>query len=489
MVLHARRTRFLGSLALAILVWLAAASPALAHGDHDETGPDYAVSNGWYYTQTGSGTGRGYAITDHNGIGFWQGFQRLGGVSALGYPVSGRFILDGFFYQATQKALLQWNPGSKSVNIANTFDMLSAAGYDEWLVVYRQIPQSFDWSDDDPINDWEGTVQNHLRRVFEPQPGDTPALRAARAALKARFLADPNWLQHAGLPLAVRDFGPMVVMRAQRVALQYWKVTMPWANVGDVTLVLGGDVAKEAGLVPAAAATPLDVAGAIVNAVKPPRATLSPGGPQPPPQTAPNATPALKVTRIATGGLADQLALVGLSTVIASPHGNVRVYVRLRNDANAALSTGIVALALAADGTEIGQATGNLTALPPGATRAVRLLSNDPFAPAAALELRFSGTLAVIAHGASDISLGVTQYTREGNLHILRGPVTNNGARPYSLYLGGALLDADGGVLGMATDLVSNLLPGETRAFTLTTDENARGVASHTVAVNVIVPR
>ncbi len=495
-VMRTRHIRFLSSLTLVILVWLAAALPAQAHGgpdghDHEPNLADYPVPEGWYYTQTGPDTGRGYAITNDGGVNFYTGFLLLGGVPALGYPVSGRFILDGFVYQATQRALLQWDPGARRVNIANTFDLLSAAGYDEWLVVYRQIPQSFDWSDDDPIHDWEGTVRNHLTRVFEPQAGDTPALRAARAALKARFLSDPNWLQHGGLPLAVRDFGPMVVMRAQRVALQYWKVTMPWANVGDVTVVLGGDVAKEAGLVPQAAATPLDVADAILSAVNPPQATLPPAGAQPTaPTPAPSGAPAaLPFERISTGGLADRLAIVGPPTVITSPHGNFRVYVRLRNDAGEGLTTAIEALVLAAGGAEIGRASGSLAALPPGGVRAVRLLSNDPFAAPAALELRFTGTLAGGGNDAHAIRFSAARYAQEGNRHVLRGTVTNHGARPYSLDLGGAFLDAAGGVLGMATGLLRNLLPGETRAFTLETVERVHGTVSHKVAINVIVPK
>ena len=104
----------------------------------------------------------------------------------LGFPVSGRFILNGFVYQATQRALLQWDSANSSVNIANTFDLLHDANYDGWLEAFRQIPQSFDWSSDDPINDWEGTIRSHLTRIFEAQPGDTPELvggacRAARA--------------------------------------------------------------------------------------------------------------------------------------------------------------------------------------------------------------------------------------------------------------------------------------------------------------------
>ena len=290
----ASTVRALSGVTLAILVWLCAVYPAQAQGVHQEGAPDFVVPGGWYYTQTGGGTGLGYAILDYDGIGFWNAFLQRGGVAGLGYPVSGRFILDGFVYQATQNALMQWHPAANSVQLANTFDLLSAAGYDDWLVAYRQIPKSFDWSADDPINDWEGTVQNHLTLIFEPQAGDTPAMVAARAALKARFLSDANWLPNSGLPLAIQDFGPVVVMRAQRVALQYWKEAVPWANAGDVTVVLAGDVAKDAGLIPQAAATPKDVEGALANAANPPggaQPAAAGPAPQPTPVPAPAATP------------------------------------------------------------------------------------------------------------------------------------------------------------------------------------------------------
>ena len=157
-----RYTRLFSSITLLLLLWSPTTLSAQAVDE-----PDFAVNNGWYYTQTGSDTGRGYAITDNSGIAFWTGFQQLGGVPELGYPVSGRFILNGFVYQATQKALLQWDSANSSVNIANTFDLLHDANYDGWLEAFRQIPQSFDWSSDDPINDWEGTIREsshpHLR--------------------------------------------------------------------------------------------------------------------------------------------------------------------------------------------------------------------------------------------------------------------------------------------------------------------------------------
>ena len=481
-----RRLRLLCSLTVVLLLWLSAASAVQAHGDEADHvhAPDYAIGRGWYYTQTGSDTGKGFAIIDYRGINFWSGFQLLGGVPALGYPVSGRFILDGFYYQATQKALLQWNPVTNSVNLANTFDMLSAANYDDWLVAYRQIPKSFDWSADDPVNDWEGTVQNHLTQIFEAQPGDTAEMSAARAALKERFLSDPDWLLRFGLPLGIQEFGSMIVMRAQRSALQYWKIKMPWADVGDVTVVLGGDLAKESGLIPAAARYPLDAALALQGAFRPPAGELT--SPRAPAGTGSS----YDIVRIATGGLSDLLSVVGSPTVVVSPHGNYRIYLQLRNDSDLFISTAIEVHLLDGAGADLTHATSNVTAIPPGSTRVVRFLSNDPYAAVpAAVEIGFSGTDAVHDKNEGDVSFSGVHYEREGNLHVLHGSVTNNGARTYSLDLNGALFDATGNVLGMAIGVVSNLLPGETREFMLTTDENVQGVASHTVAVNVIVPR
>lgn len=486
-----RYLRFLGSLIVALLVWLSVVNAVQAHGDADDhghapKGPDYAIGGGWYYTQTGSGTGKGYAIIDYRGINFWSSFQQLGGVPALGYPVSGRFILDGFMYQATHNVLLQWDTASSSVKFANTFDMLSDAGYDAWLEAFRQIPRSFDWSADDPVNDWEGTVQNHLTTIFEPQPGDTPQLGAARAALKERFLSNPDWLLHYGLPLAIQDFGSMVVMRAQRAALQYWIVSTDWgANPGDVTVVHGGDLAKQAGLIPAAATYPLDATLAVLSAVKPPAGELTS-------RPAPTGTaPSLDIVRISTGGIADKLSLVGMPTVIASPHGNYRVYLQLRNDSyNLIISTALEVHLLNAIGADLTHATGSISNLLPRSTRVVRFLSTDPYAAEpAAVELGFSGTLAGGENHERHISFSGVHYERDGNLHAVHGSVTNNGARPYSLDLNGALFDADGNVLGMAIGQVSNLLPGERREFMLITDENVQGVASQTVAINVIEPR
>ena len=75
-------------------------------------------------------------------------------------------------------------------------------------------------------------------------------------AIKAKYMGvvgDP--IQANGLPQSdVVDEGNALVLRAQRVVFQQWKVDVPWARAGEVTVALGGDIAKEAGILPDAAA-------------------------------------------------------------------------------------------------------------------------------------------------------------------------------------------------------------------------------------------
>src|SRR5207244_10793398 len=98
--------------------------------------PDRPVAAGRFFAQTG-----GYAVTNADGVRFWDAFQALGGVEAVGYPVSRRFVHEGFVTQAMQKAVFQWRPESRSVSFVNTFDDLNRAGKDDWLVAARSTPR------------------------------------------------------------------------------------------------------------------------------------------------------------------------------------------------------------------------------------------------------------------------------------------------------------------------------------------------------------
>ena len=54
----------------------------------------------------------------------------------------------------------------------------------------------------------------------------------------------------------LQTLGNVMVLRAQRGVLQKWLVDTPWASAGQVTVANSGDLAKEAGLLPADALVP-----------------------------------------------------------------------------------------------------------------------------------------------------------------------------------------------------------------------------------------
>ncbi|MGE5620606.1 MAG: cellulase family glycosylhydrolase [Sphingomonadaceae bacterium] len=208
---------------------------------------DYDIPNGHFFTQTNGrplgANASGFAVTDEGGVSFWSEFQRLGGVDALGYPVTHRFVLDGFVTQAFQKGVLQWRPEVKQAYLLNTFDLMHDRGLDDWLLAYRQTPKPFDTKPDTGLP-WEKVVVRHL------------AFLDQNRAIKDRFLSNPAWLQHFGLPVAYADMGNSFVVRAQRATFQYWKEDVPWAKKGEVTVANGGDLAKEAFLWPVPATIP-----------------------------------------------------------------------------------------------------------------------------------------------------------------------------------------------------------------------------------------
>ncbi len=237
-----RRLQLLFALAAALVLLTIAAPAGAAPGVLD-----YDIPGGHFFTQTNGqplGTSQaGFAITNEGGIPFWDEFKRLGGEYALGYPVTRRFVYDGFVTQAMQKAVFQWRPDTKQVWFLNTFDALHDKGKDTWLLTYRQTPNPFDTSPDTGLS-WDQIVKRH--QAFLDQ----------NEAIKKVYFADPSPIDHFGLPVAYADEGNSFVIRAQRATFQYWKEDVPWAKKGDVTVANGGDLAKEAGLWPADAVVP-----------------------------------------------------------------------------------------------------------------------------------------------------------------------------------------------------------------------------------------
>lgn len=199
---------------------------------------DWSLPDGHFFTQTG-----GYTISNQAGIPMWSEFQRLGGVDAVGYPASQRFQWNGYTVQTMQRVVMQWRPEVNQAYYVNVFDLMTAAGKDDWLLNTRQTPKPLPASFD-AGKPWEQVVNGRLALLDE-----NPAIK------EKYFSVNGDPLQLNGLPTShVVDMGSAYVLRAQRVVFQQWKQDMPWAYAGQVTVALGGDLAKEAGLIPAAAA-------------------------------------------------------------------------------------------------------------------------------------------------------------------------------------------------------------------------------------------
>jgi hypothetical protein len=215
--------------------------------------PDYPVANGHFYTQaSGGGSTVGYPIVDDASAKFYSEFNRLGGVGALGYPSSGRFVLGGFLTQATQKYLLQWRPELQQSEPANVFDIFTERGLDPVLAKNDLIPPTPDNLADHGLT-WPRVVARHL------------AILDGNPTIKARYLADPNWMFDYGLPQSAADYGGVYVVRCERAAFQFWRFATPFADPGTVTVVNAGDLAKQLGIIPATAAAPVPAASQIVT--------------------------------------------------------------------------------------------------------------------------------------------------------------------------------------------------------------------------------
>ncbi|MCL4508370.1 MAG: hypothetical protein M1296_02460 [Chloroflexi bacterium] len=231
----------------AALVWLFGLFAPMGGTAAAQSSPlDYPISNGHFYAEAngqGGAGGLGFAITNGGGIPFWTAFQHFGGVAGLGYPISGRFTWNGFIVQATQRVVMQWHPNTQQVDFVNVYDLLHDAGKDAWLQAYRNTPPPLSTAPDTGLT-WNQVKARHLAFL-----NADPAIEAKYYSVAA--YGDPVVLN--GLPMTqVVDEGPFNVVRCQRVTIQHWLVNDPaaGAHAGDVTVTLGGDAAKAAGLLP-----------------------------------------------------------------------------------------------------------------------------------------------------------------------------------------------------------------------------------------------
>jgi hypothetical protein len=272
----------------------------------------YTQANG----QSGAG-GTGYAVSNADGIPFWNFFQQAGGVPAVGYPVSHRFLWNGFTVQAFQKVVFQWRPEVGTVYYVNVIDEMSNRGLDPWLQTVRQTPPPADWSGDAGLP-FAQVQARHL------------ALLNANPAIAAAYNSEPDTINRNGLPMApIQDMGGVLVLRAQRKIFQQWLVETPFARAGQVLVANGGDVGKEAGLYPQAAITPAAPASVVLSAV----GGVPPGPPAPVSTTPIAATATPLVNLPPPGGTPVQF----VSVMGARPGGTASVTVQTSPNAVCAI--------------------------------------------------------------------------------------------------------------------------------------------------------
>jgi len=177
---------------------------------------DYGIPGGRFFRQAGGGLG-GFTVVDDEQARFWSGYQRLGGLQTVGYPISRRFIYDGFVTQAFQKLVLQWRPEVNQAWPVNIFDDLSKKGFDERLFSMRQTPLPLDGRRFDPPNaSWAEIVAKRQ------------SLLDANPAIRERYFSASDPEGHFGLPTShVEDMGNHLAIRTQRAVFQQWKEAVP----------------------------------------------------------------------------------------------------------------------------------------------------------------------------------------------------------------------------------------------------------------------
>ncbi len=187
-----------------------------------------------FFTETGEGQG-GFAVTNEGSVMFASAFEQWG-VQKTGYPISHRYERNGFVTQAFQKVIMQWRSDTNSVVLVNVFDDLRDAGHDNSLESAYQVPQQL------PLG-WDGDLD------FQGVVNKRQALLDVRPALANAYFASGDPLTFYGLPTSeVQDMDTHYAIRLQRAVLQEWKIDVPWAQKGQVTIANGGQITKELGV-------------------------------------------------------------------------------------------------------------------------------------------------------------------------------------------------------------------------------------------------
>ncbi len=471
--------------------------PALAGA---QQAPDFDVSGGHFFSQTGGGGGKGYAVSDADGVEFWKAFSALGGVEVVGYPVSNRFMHGGFVTQAMQKAVFQWRPESKSVAFVNVFDDLSVAGRDEAILATRSTPKP-------------AAFPAEAGKQFAEVVTIRQAALDARPAMRAIYLASSNPVLQYGLPTSqVTDMGNHFAVRLQRAVIQEWKTDVPWAKAGQATVANGGDIAKEAGLFNQAALAPVEPGAATATvSTAPAPAPVSPPVPAAPSVTAPPAPsgPASAASGglvAPTGGLvlkpgqpppynvpiqwsAPEPGRVNVIQAVRTQLGGDRIIGLIRNDTGAAVLTlKILITGSDANGSVrpdlITEGRTYREFMSPGEVLAFE--GQGAFNNATTFNISTSARAGTASNVYRDVFARVTgQSKNRAGWLVVQGSVNNPSRevrRNVSIVVVG--LDAQGNLLDVGTSSATpnDLDPGQSGTFSVTLPANSSNIISLSVS-------
>ncbi|MCY4114852.1 MAG: hypothetical protein OXG33_13085 [Chloroflexi bacterium] len=220
-----------------------------------------SLDDGCLYTITGGDTDDpddGFAVTNADGVPLWD-FVQARDLQAIGYPISQRWSDGPFTLQAFQKVILQWDPTKSRMNYYNTLDAL-ANRYP--AVELPNVPPHQVLAEDQGV-DFATITRNHL------------ALLEQNAAIKARFLSEPDWMNLYGLPIRYEEREVhghpqgLQMLRAQRTVFVVWNVPAPGTTVGRVNLQNVPDKVKRLSdvIIPDAAKVPVAALAAAVAAL------------------------------------------------------------------------------------------------------------------------------------------------------------------------------------------------------------------------------
>lgn len=215
--------------------------PITAHADEERPLPpdwELLTLGGHYYTQTSNAEGAGFVVSNQDTPAMYDFYKKYG-PKVLGYPISQRFEMNDRTTQVFQRGALQVDPIEDKVVVMNLMDMMHVEGLDTWLESTYGIPKQWpEWAMPE-FDSLDQLIASRLKLIDEDPK------------ISAFYYSQNDPLALFGLPTSrVEEIGAARSMRFQRGVIQLWTEDVAWAKAGQVTTVMAGSIAADAGMFP-----------------------------------------------------------------------------------------------------------------------------------------------------------------------------------------------------------------------------------------------